>query len=60
MPRLVTRQKRRTIGHLKLDPDEEREIRAAAQRAGKPVMAWVRSALLEYCKIDAALEVRRG
>jgi hypothetical protein len=60
MPRLAHRESRSAIGKLMADPDEAERIRAAAARAGMPLMRWVREAVLSMADLSEIREARRG
>ena len=60
MPRLVHQQKRQYLGRIQATPDEAQRIRAAAERAGVPLMRWCREMLLAVADMHELREARRG
>jgi len=60
MPRLVHQEKRQYLGRIQATPDEAQRIRAAAERAGVPLMRWCREMLLAVADMHELREARRG
>jgi len=60
MPRLIHREKRAALGKLYATPEEEERIRAAAERAGVPLMRWAREMLLAVATMQELQEARRA
>jgi len=60
MPRLVHQEKRQALGRIHATEDEAQRIRAAAQRAGVPLMRWCREMLLAVADMHELREARRG
>ena len=59
MPRLVHQEKRQYLGRIQATPDEAKQIRAAAERAGVPLMRWCREMLLAVAEMHEIREARR-